>query len=246
MSNPEQWNEDPYRLQRFRGIAFLGNYLPRNCGIATFTYDLSNAVSKQAGVDQEVIIAAMNDVPEGYAYPETVKFELRQEHQIDYSRAADFLNFSRIDVVSLQHEYGIFGGEKGSNVLTFLRDLARPVVVTCHTVLKKPGPVQKELLCEIAAESEKLVVMSKLAFGFLEDGYGIHRDKIAYIPHGIHDVPFIDPNYYKDKFGVEGRKVLLTFGLLGPQKGIEYAIEALHGLAGDSGFHATSFLARLT
>jgi glycosyltransferase involved in cell wall biosynthesis len=220
-------SEDPYRMQRFRGIAFLGNYLPRNCGIATFTHDLSDAVSKQAGVDQEVIVAAMNDVPEGYAYPDIVKFELRQDHQIDYSRAADFLNFSRIDVVSLQHEYGIFGGEKGSNVLTFLRDLARPVVVTCHTVLKEPRPIQKELLCEIAAESEKLVVMSKLAFGFLEEAYGIPSEKIAYIPHGIHDVPFIDPNYYKDKFGVEGRKVLLTFGLLGRHKGIEYVIEAL-------------------
>jgi glycosyltransferase involved in cell wall biosynthesis len=169
----------------------------------------------------------MNDIPEGYAYPEVVKFELRQDHQIDYSRAADFLNFSHIDVVSLQHEYGIFGGEEGSNVLTFLRDLTRPVVVTCHTVLKDPRPMQKEILCEIAAESVKLVVMSKLAFGFLEDAYGIPHDKIAYIPHGIHDVPFIDPNYYKDKFGVEGRKVLLTFGLLGPQKGIEYMIEAL-------------------
>jgi glycosyltransferase involved in cell wall biosynthesis len=223
----DHMREDPYRMQRFRGIAFLGNYLPRNCGIATFTSDLSNAVSKQAGADQEVIVAAMNDIPEGYAYPEIVKFELRQDHQIDYSRAADFLNFSHIDVVSLQHEYGIFGGEEGSNVLTFLRDLARPVVVTCHTILKDPLPMQKEILCEIAAESEKLVVMSKLAFGFLEDAYGIHRDKIAYIPHGIHDVPFIDPNYYKDKFGVEGRKVLLTFGLLGPQKGIEYMIEAL-------------------
>jgi glycosyltransferase involved in cell wall biosynthesis len=220
-------SEDPYRMQRFRGIAFLGSYLPRNCGIATFTYDLSNAVSKQAGVDQEVIVTAMNDVPEGYAYPDIVKFELRQDHPIDYSRAADFLNFSHIDVVSLQHEYGIFGGEKGSNVLAFLRDLARPVVVTCHTVLKDPRPIQKEILCEIAAESEKLVVMSKLAFGFLEDAYGIPSDKIAYIPHGIHDVPFIDPNYYKDKFGVEGRKVLLTFGLLGRHKGIEYMIEAL-------------------
>lgn len=224
---PVRLSEDPYTMQRFRGIAFLGSFLPRNCGIATFTYDLSNAVSKQAGLDQEVIVAAMNDVPEGYAYPDVVKFEIRQDHQIDYSRAADFLNFSHIDVVSLQHEYGIFGGEYGSNILTFLRDLARPAVVTCHTVLKEPMPMQKELLCEIAAESEKLVVMSKLAFGFLKDAYGIPSDKIAYIPHGIHDVAFIDPNYYKDKFGVEGRKVLLTFGLLGPHKGIEYMIEAL-------------------
>ncbi len=216
-----------YRMQRFRGIAFLGNYLPRNCGIATFTYDLSNAIADQTAAEQQVIVAAMNDIPEGYPYPDDVKFELRQDHQIDYSRAADFLNFSHIDVVNLQHEYGIFGGEDGANILTFLRDLERPAVVTCHTVLEKPEPSQKDLLVEIAAQSEKLVVMSKRAFGFLEDAYGIPRGKIVYIPHGIHDAPFIDPNYYKDKFGVEGRRVILTFGLLRRGKGIEYMIEAL-------------------
>ncbi len=216
-----------YKMERFRGIAFLGNYLPRNCGIATFTYDLSQAIADQTGAEQQVIVAAMNDIPEGYAYPDEVKFELRQDHKIDYSRAADFLNFSHIDVVSLQHEYGIFGGEKGSNILTFLRDLERPAVVTCHTVLERPDPMQKELLFDIADQSEKLVVMSKRAFGFLEDSYGIPRSKIVFIPHGIHDAPFIDPNYYKDKFSVEGRRVILTFGLLSRYKGIEYLIEAL-------------------
>jgi glycosyltransferase involved in cell wall biosynthesis len=216
-----------YRMERFRGIAFLGNYLPRNCGIATFTYDLSQAIADQTSAEQQVIVAAMNDIPEGYDYPEEVKFELRQDHQIDYSRAADFLNFSQIDVVSLQHEYGIFGGEKGSNVLTFLRDLNRPAVVTCHTVLEQPPAVEKEVLSEIASQAEKLVVMSERAVSFLEDAYGIPGEKIVYIPHGIHDAPFIDPNYYKDKFGVEGRKVILTFGLLRRDKGIEYVIEAL-------------------
>lgn len=214
-------------IQRFRGIAFLGNYLPRACGIATFTHDLATAVARQVAGDQPVVVAAMNDRPEGYSYPDIVKFELRQEFQFDYSRAADFLNFSHIDVVSLQHEYGIYGGDYGSNVLTFLRDLNRPAVVTCHTVLKNPKRQQKEVLAEIAALSQKLVVMSQRAFGFLEDAYDIPRNKIAFIPHGIHDTPFIDPNYYKDKFGVEGRRVLLTFGLITPTKGIEYAIEAL-------------------
>jgi len=214
-------------IQRFRGIAFLGNFLPRACGIATFTHDLATAVSRQVRGDQPVIVAAMNDLPEGYAYPDMVKFELRQDYQIDYSRAADFLNFSHIDIVSLQHEYGIYGGEYGSNVLTFLRDLNRPAVVTCHTVLENPKPPQKEILAEIAARSQKLVVMSQRAFGFLEEAYNIPRDKIAFIPHGIHDTPFIDPSYYKDKFGVEGRRVLLTFGLLTPAKGIEFVIEAL-------------------
>jgi glycosyltransferase involved in cell wall biosynthesis len=214
-------------IQPSRGIAFLASYLPRACGIATFTKDLSDAVTKQASRHQSVIVTAMDDVEEGYNYPERVKFEIRQEYQIDYSRAADFLNFSGIDVLSLQHEYGIFGGKWGANVLTLLRDLRRPVVVTCHTVLQQPDPLQKEVFLEIAARANKLVVMTERAFGFLEDVYGVDRDKIALIPHGIHDVSFIDPNYYKDKFAVEGRRVLMTFGLLSRNKGIEYMIEAL-------------------
>ncbi len=214
-------------LQHVRGVAFFGNYLPRKCGIATFTHDLSEAVAKQSGDSQKVIVAAMNDRIEGYAYPERVKFEIRQDYLVDYSRAADFLNFSDIDIVSLQHEYGIFGGDHGSNVLTFLHNLNRPVAVTCHTILEKPKSIEKEILCEIADLSHKLVVMSKRASHFLEQSYGISPDKIAYIPHGIHDTPFIDPSYYKDKFGVEGRKVILSFGLLSRTKGIEYMIEAL-------------------
>ncbi|NIM20478.1 MAG: glycosyltransferase [Candidatus Latescibacteria bacterium] len=218
--------------QSFEGIAFVGNYLPRVCGIATFTYDLAEAVAKGAGANQPVIVAAMNDNSDGYFYPNRVKFEIRQDYQIDYSRAADFLNFSRINVVSLQHEYGIFGGEWGANVLTLLRDLHRPVVVTCHTVLKQPEPVQKEVFQEIAARAHRLVVMSERAVQFLREIYGIEAEKIVLIPHGIHDVPFVDPNYYKDKFGVEGRKVLLTFGLLHRNKGIEYMIEALPAIVG--------------
>ena len=131
------------------GIAFVGDYLPRNCGIATFTYDLAEAVAKRAGGNQPVIVVAMNDTPEGYAYPDRVKFEVRQDYPIDYSRAADFLNFSRIDAVCLQHEYGIFGGDWGSNLLTLLRDLHRPFVVTCHTVIRDTQPVQKEVFEEI-------------------------------------------------------------------------------------------------
>ncbi|MFO8072753.1 MAG: glycosyltransferase family 4 protein [Polyangia bacterium] len=212
---------------RSRGIAFIGNYPPRRCGIATFTHDLAEAVSDQAGADQPVIVAAMNDTPQGYDYPERVRFEIRQDYQLDYSRAADFLNFSRIDVVCLQHEFGIFGGKWGRNLLALLHDLRRPLVVTCHTVQRSPHPEQREMLCEIAAVADRLVVMGSIAVDFLEDVYGIDRGKVAVIPHGIHDVPFVDPSYYKDKFGVEGRKVLMTFGLLHRNKGVEYMIEAL-------------------
>ena len=214
-------------MQRNRGIAFVGNYLPRECGIATFTYDLAEAVAKQAGDEQSVMVAAVNDNAAGYAYPDRVKFEIRQNSSIDYTRAADFLNFSNIDVVSLQHEYGIFGGKKGSNILAFLKQLNRPVVTTCHTILEHPTSTEREILIDIAAMSCKLVVMSKRAFQFLEEGYGIPTQKIAYIPHGIHSVPFIDPNFFKDKFGVEGQKVVLTFGLLTRNKGIEYMINAM-------------------
>jgi len=214
-------------LKPSRGIAFVASYLPRKCGIATFTKDLSDAVALQAGRHQSVSVTALNDLPEGYNYPERVKFEVRQDYQIDYSRAADFINFSGVDVLSLQHEYGIFGGKFGSNVLTLLRDLHRPVVVTCHTVLQQPDPLQKEVFLEIASRANKLVVMTKKAYEFLENIYKVDSDKIVLIPHGIHDVPFIDPNYYKDKFGVEGRRLLLTFGLLSRNKGIEYMIEAL-------------------
>jgi len=209
------------------GIAFVGDYLPRQCGIATFTHDLAEATSRQAGGTQPVIVVAMNDTVEGYAYPDRVRFEVRQDYQIDYSRAADFLNFSRIDVVCLQHEFGIFGGRWGSNLLTFIRDLHRPFVATCHTVNRNAESDQKKIFEEIAARAAGLVVMSEKAVSLLTDVYNVPREKITLIPHGIHDVPFIDPSFYKDKFGVEGRDVLLTFGLLHRNKGIEYMIEAL-------------------
>lgn len=209
------------------GIAFVGNYLPRNCGIATFTYDLTEAVARHAGENQPVIVVAMNDTPKGYLYPNRVKFEVRQDYQIDYARAADFLNFSHVDTVCLQHEYGIFGGEWGSNLLTLLRDLQRPFVVTCHTVIQNPDSLQKEVFDEISARAARLIAMSDRAATMLQDVHKVPREKIILIPHGIHDVPFIDPSFYKDKFGVEGRDVLLTFGLLHRNKGIEYMIDAL-------------------
>ncbi|NOZ86859.1 MAG: glycosyltransferase [Deltaproteobacteria bacterium] len=215
---------------RFQGIAFIGTYLPRECGIATFTSDLAEAVAGQAGPDRMVMVAAMNDIPGGYPYPDRVKLEIRADYQADYYRAADFLNFSRINVVCLQHEFGIFGGKYGANILTFLRAVHKPLIVTCHTVLRKPDQGRREVFSEIIEIADKVVVLSQRAGRFLQDVYGTDQEKIAYIPHGIHDVPFIDPSYYKDKFGVEGRRVLLTFGLLHRNKGIENVIEALPGI----------------
>ncbi|MBN2525255.1 MAG: glycosyltransferase family 4 protein [Deltaproteobacteria bacterium] len=213
-------------LQQARGVGFLGNFLPRECGIATFTHDLSAAIAKQVE-PQPVIVAAMNDIPEGYQYSVPVTFELRQGYPQDYISAADYFNISNIDVVSVQHEYGIYGGDWGSHVLAFMKKLKKPSVVTCHTVFENPRPIPREILREIAGYAGKLVVMSERAVHFLTSAYHIPKDKIACIPHGIHDMPFIDPSYFKDKFNTEGKRVLLTFGLLRREKGIEYVIRAL-------------------
>ncbi len=215
------------RVPRSHGIAFIGNYLPRKCGIATFTHDLVESVAALTGDRQQVSVCAMNDIPDAYDYPDRVRFEVRQDFLGDYTRAADYLNFSQVDAVCLQHEFGIFGGEEGGNILTLLRDLRHPFAVTCHTVLQDPLPERREVFEEICRRARKIIVMSKRAVSILEDAFGISRDKVALIPHGIHDVPFIDASYYKDKFGVEGRRVLLTFGLLSRNKGIEDVIEAL-------------------
>ncbi len=216
-----------YAEQRSDGVAFVGTYLPRPCGIATFTYDLAEALAEGNGHNQRVIVAAMNDQLEGYDYPRRVELEIGQERPLDYRKAAEYLNAGNIGVVSLQHEFGIFGGNGGSHVLTLLDELTCPVIVTCHTVKENTDPIKKEVLTEICYKADKLVVMSEKAFDILENVYGAHRNKIAHIPHGIHDTPLVDPGYYKGDLGLKGRKVLLTFGLLHRHKGIEYMIDAL-------------------
>ncbi len=209
-----------------RHVAVIGNYLPRQCGIATFTTDLCEHIASQFE-EMEVIALPVNDRPDGYAYPERVRFELVEDDLRSYRRAADFLNINSVDVVCLQHEYGIFGGRAGSHVLTLLREIQTPLVTTLHTILREPTAEQRAVLTEISALSDRLVVMSQRGAEFLQEIYGVPEAKIAIIPHGIPDVPFIDPNFYKDRFGVEGKGVLLTFGLLSPNKGIEHAIEAM-------------------
>jgi glycosyltransferase involved in cell wall biosynthesis len=207
-------------------VALIGNYLPRQCGIATFTTDLAEAISAEdPGIDCWAV--AMNDTLEGYAYPEKVRFEINQNMLNDYSVASEFLNISQTDIVCVQHEYGIFGGLAGSHLLKLLGELRMPVVTTLHTVLKNPPPEYLKVMRSLADLSDKLIVMSHKAFGFLEGTYGVPAAKIAFIHHGIPDTPFMDPNYYKDQFGVEGKKVLLTFGLLSPNKGIETMLQAL-------------------
>ena len=207
-------------------VAVIGNYLPRQCGIATFTTDLVEALSAEAP-DIKCWAVAMNDTPEGYAYPEKVRFEINQNKLTDYSVASEFLNINQTDIVCVQHEYGIFGGPAGSHILKLLGELRMPVVTTLHTVLNDPPPEYLEVMRTLADLSDRLIVMSHKASAFLEDTYGVPEEKIAFIHHGIPDTPFMDPNYYKDQFGVEGKKVLLTFGLLSPNKGIETMLQAL-------------------
>jgi glycosyltransferase involved in cell wall biosynthesis len=207
-------------------IAFIGNYLPRQCGIATFTTDLCEAIAAQ--YRQTTCIALpVNDIEAGYAYPTRVRFELTEKDIDSYRRAADFLNINNVDLVSLQHEYGIFGGRAGSHILVLLRELRMPIVTTLHTILRDPDPDQKRVLEEVAALSDRLVVMSKRGAEFLHEVYGVLPEKIDLIPHGIPAVPFVDPSFHKDLFGVEGKIVLLSFGLLSASKGIENVIAAL-------------------
>ena len=207
-------------------IAVIGNYLPRKCGIATFTTDLCDAIHAEYGAT-ELLALPVNDTDEGYSYPARIRFELSQDDPASYRQAADFLNFSNIDLVCLQHEYGIFGGPAGSHILGLLRRLKMPVVTTLHTVLREPNADQRSVMAEIAALSDRLIVMSRQSSEILQEVFHVSPAKIDLIPHGIPDLAFTDPTFYKDAFGTEGKEVLLTFGLLSPNKGIENVIKAL-------------------
>jgi glycosyltransferase involved in cell wall biosynthesis len=207
-------------------IAIVGNYLPRRCGIATFTTDLCDAIHTEYGA-AELLALPVNDTEEGYSYPARVRFELSEDNLASYRQAADFLNFSNIDLVCLQHEYGIFGGPAGSHILEMLRRLQMPFVTTLHTVLREPDPDQRAVMAEIAGLSDRLIVMSQNSSDILQEVFHVPVEKIDLIPHGIPDLPFTDPSFYKDGFGTEGKDVLLTFGLLSPNKGIENVIKAL-------------------
>ncbi|HYW47699.1 MAG TPA: glycosyltransferase family 4 protein [Bryobacteraceae bacterium] len=207
-------------------VAFLGTYLPRKCGIGTFTSDLLTAVAAEHP-SSECFSVAMNDLKHGYEYPPVVRFEIEDQDLSSYLRAADFLNIGNVDVVCLQHEFGIFGGPAGSHILAFLRELRMPVVVTFHTVLREPRSDQRRVMQELIALSTRLVVMSARGRQTLQDIYHAPPSKIDLIHHGIPDIPFADPNDLKEEFGVTGRAVLFTFGLLSPNKGIEHVLNAL-------------------
>jgi len=206
-------------------IACIGNYPPRECGIATFTHNLIDAVEKTGNVEGYVV--AMNDPGQSYSYPEKVKCVIRQNHQRDYLKAVKFINYSEADVCVIEHEFGIFGGDSGIYILPLIHRLEIPLIVTLHTVLQKPSYDERAVIHEIGRKAAKVVVMSRLAVDFLTEIYDVPRDKVMLIEHGVPDFDFIQGQRYKKKFKLENRKSLLTFGLLSRNKGIETVIQAL-------------------
>jgi glycosyltransferase involved in cell wall biosynthesis len=215
-----------HQLNNPAKIAVIGSYVPRRCGIATFSADLLNAMSNDAP-DTELWAVAMNDIPLGYDYRAEVQFEIGQRIVADYRSAVDFLNMNGVDAVSLQHEFGIYGGKAGSNVVRLLQNLRMPVVSTLHTVLEQPDKDQEQVIRAIGSLSDRVVVMSAHAAVILRKVYGIAPGRIAMIPHGVPDMPFLDSSYHKEEYGMIGKKVILTFGLMSRGKGYEYVIEAL-------------------
>jgi len=209
-----------------RTVAFLGNFLPRKCGIATFTSDLLEAVAERHP-KSECFAIPVNDVQGGYRYPGVVRFQIEEQDLASYRRAADFLNASGVDVVSLQHEFGIYGGSAGSHLLALLRGLKAPVVTTLHTVLLKPDAEQYRVMQKLIEHSARLVVMTERGRTILQQVYQAPAAKIDVIPHGIPNVPFFAPEHYKEQLGMRGKTVMLTFGLLSPNKGIEHVLNAL-------------------
>lgn len=218
---------NPRKIKNIGKIAVIGNYLPRQCGIATFTTDLSQSLSHELITEENLINVAMDDIPEGYNYPPQVKFRVRQNVQSDYFWAADYLNANQYDAVIVQHEYGIFGGEDGAHILQMIQSLKMPVITNLHTVLEHPTDGQRKVMNGLAKYSDRLLVMSKKAIDILTNVYEIDKKMITFIPHGIPDVAFKEPGIFNNRFGLENKDVILTFGLLGPDKGIENMIEAM-------------------
>ena len=212
-------------------VAFVSTYPPRECGIATFTRDLTEAIFGLYGEPSEkgknVQIVALSDEREEYHYGKEVFFEIRAHNRGDYRKAADFLNLSETDLVCIQHEFGIFGGDDGSFILSLAENLKKPIALVLHTILDRPGENQKKVLTQLCSLSTKIIVLANKGVGLLKDIYDIPEEKIKVIPHGAPDVPFLDPSYYRDDFQLGGREVVMTFGLIGPGKGIDVAVKSM-------------------
>ncbi|MHC4148242.1 MAG: glycosyltransferase family 4 protein [Planctomycetota bacterium] len=206
-------------------VAFISSFPPRRCGIATFTSDLIKNMTSAAKGGFEPLVVAMRSGDHEYKDP--VKFEIRQNVKSDYVCAADYLNFSHVDLVSVQHEFGLFGGEAGSYLSLLLNRLQAPVITTLHTVMGDPIPAFHQSLVNVCKASYRVITMNERGVGMLKEIYGMAGKKVQLIPHGIPDLAFVDNYYYKHKFGMEGRRTILTFGLLSKNKGIEVMLKAM-------------------
>jgi len=213
-------------VSQLSSLAFIGNSLPRRCGIAAFTTDLQQAISTSCA-DVKTYIVAMTDHGYAYEYPSVVRLQINDDRIGDYVHAADFLNAGQFEVVSLQHEFGIFGGEAGDHIMALLSRLTMPIVTTLHTVLSEPTPLQRRVLDRIVDASSKVIVMAEKGRELLRTVHRVPAEKIEIIPHGIPDMAFLEPDQAKLKLGFSGRTVILTFGLLSPNKGIEVMIDAM-------------------
>jgi len=207
-------------------ILFIGTYVPKECGIATFTSDLLNSVSGENN-DVHCEVIALNDPSETYNYPEEVVFQIERNKLEDYYRAADFINQSDADIICLQHEFGLFGGKAGDYIFALLSGINKPVITTMHTVIRKPELEYQVSTEKLIRYSEKLVVMSQTAVDMLKDVYEAPEDEIEVIFHGVPDYPFNNCSKYKKTLNLKGSPLVLTFGLLSPNKGIESMLEAL-------------------
>lgn len=216
----------PHRAPRPLRIAFVGNSLPRLCGIATFTNDLERAVAALPEVSATAIVA-MRDAGGSYIWPHSVRLSIDDDAPGDYRDAAEFINRGGFDVVCLQHEFGIFGGNAGRYVLELIAALTVPLVTTLHTVLADPSPLQRLVMTAILGLSSRVVVMAQMGRTILTQVYQADPSRITVIPHGIPDAPFESPDRARLRLGHADRKVILTFGLISPGKGIETMIEAM-------------------
>ena len=213
-------------MSALKRVAFIGNHLPRRCGIATFTHDIHRAVTVDRP-DMETGVVAMTDADYVYDYPAAVRFQVHDQAIGAYIKAAEFLNKERFDVACLQHEYGIFGGEAGANIIELLARLKMPVITTLHTVLAKPTPAQHNVMRQIIDASTKVVVMANKGHQLLRSVHDMPSHKIEIIPHGIPEFPFMETDHAKAKLNFVGKSIILTFGLLSPSKGIETVINAM-------------------
>ncbi|HPS55598.1 MAG TPA: glycosyltransferase family 4 protein, partial [Sedimentisphaerales bacterium] len=214
-------------------IAFISSFPPRRCGIATFTSDLIKNTSVASKGNFEPLVVVMKNPEDINKYDKPVKFEIRKDVRKDYICAADYINFSHVDLVSVQHEFGLFGGEAGSYLTSLLKRLKVPIVTTLHTVLEAPNDDYRKSMIELCDNSQYLITMNERGVDMLKTIYAVPESKIKLIPHGIPELPFVDNNYYKHKFKIEGRRTILTFGLLSENKGIEVMLKAMPDIIAD-------------